>query len=519
MTAASPPATPSARQGGSPQSVRIARHTAFNLVGLTVPLVVAFLLVPVITRELGPARFGLLGLAWGVLEYLLLFDIGLGRATVRFVADAGRRDWADTSQIASVSLASQLALGTIGGALTVSVAPSLVGLLASVPEGLRVEAVQVFRTIGLHLPVLLTITTLRGILEGAQRFDLSNAVKIPTSAAAVIVPAITIPMGATLPEMLLVLLAVRVAACVVLAYLIRRSIPSFRWELPRDWYRLRALLSFGGWVALSSVVSPLLVYLDRFMLASIVGLAATGYYVGAYEGVTRLLIIPASLVASLFPIATGIDVGSARMGRVFSSAFRILLVTFVVPLALLAALAPDFLSIWLRPEYAEHASIALRILAVGLVANALAHIPYSFLQAAGRPDLPAKFHMLELVGYVPLTWLLVSRYGVTGAAIAWSLRVFVDALLLFGAGIKVLHLRPATILAGRGRLMAASLLMLLGAMVVAGASRVRMPTLSFALLALSICVFSVIAWTRIIDVDERFAITSVLGRRFHTRRS
>jgi O-antigen/teichoic acid export membrane protein len=70
--------------------------------------------------------------------------------------------------------------------------------------------------------------------------------------------------------------------------------------------------------------------------------------------------------------------------------------------------------------------------------NSLAHIPSSFIVAMGRPDINAKFHMAELIFHAPIAWLLIHRYGVTGAAMAWTIRVTVDAYILFLASARML---------------------------------------------------------------------------------
>ena len=67
----------------------------------------------------------------------------------------------------------------------------------------------------------------------------------------------------------------------------------------------------------------------------------------------------------------------------------------------------------------------------------LAHVPGVFLHGQGRPDLPAIFHLIELPIYVMLAWWCVRAYGVTGAALAWTLRVTLDAVLLFAAARMV----------------------------------------------------------------------------------
>jgi O-antigen/teichoic acid export membrane protein len=71
--------------------------------------------------------------------------------------------------------------------------------------------------------------------------------------------------------------------------------------------------------------------------------------------------------------------------------------------------------------------------------NSLAHIPSSFIVAMGRPDVNAKFHMVELLIHLPVAWWMITQFGVTGAAIAWTIRVTFDAALLFTAVSRLLE--------------------------------------------------------------------------------
>ncbi|HES77073.1 MAG TPA: flippase, partial [bacterium] len=73
------------------------------------------------------------------------------------------------------------------------------------------------------------------------------------------------------------------------------------------------------------------------------------------------------------------------------------------------------------------------ILLLGIWMNALAFLPYSYLQAQGRPDLPAKLHLIEVVPYLVFLWWAIGAWGIQGAALAWTLRVSLDSVLLFSA--------------------------------------------------------------------------------------
>src|SRR2546429_7267465 len=58
----------------------LARNAVWNLLGNGAPMVVAVVCIPILIRGLGKERFGVLTLAWALIGYASLFDLGLGRA-------------------------------------------------------------------------------------------------------------------------------------------------------------------------------------------------------------------------------------------------------------------------------------------------------------------------------------------------------------------------------------------------------------------------------------------------------
>jgi O-antigen/teichoic acid export membrane protein len=469
--------------------------------------------MPVAARYLGAARFGLLGLAWAVTEYLTLFDLGIGRALVKFVADALHHRSSNLSEIVSLSIATQFVAGLIGGGIFFLAAPLLVHKVFGVSPLVSGEALGVFRVVAVSVPVVLLISGQRAVLEGAQRFDLSASLKMVSSVGALIAPAIGAVIGASLPAILLVVLAVRVVVAGLFAVAIRRAVPGVRWVWSRDWSVLRRVMSFGGWVLVSNTVSPLLVYLDRFALGTIVGMTAVGLYTAPYEGVTRLLLVPVSLFGSLLPALTSIEAGQDRdrFARLAASAERSLLPVMALPLSLIFVWAPELLRVWLGADYAVHSATALRILAIGVLANSLANPLLVLVYAKNRPDLPAKFHLAELVIHVPLTIWMIRAFGITGAAAAWAIRAFIDMCLLFLAAAVTSHTSVADIAGRRVGRSATAILLLVAAL--AGARELtRVSAVAgFAGTAVAATLFAVISWRAIPGDTERRAVRGTLG--------
>src|SRR5438309_9428098 len=141
---------------------RVARHTAYNILGQALPLVVGLAAIPITTRSLGDARFGLLALMWAIIGYFSLLDLGLGRATTKFVAEAlAAQDGRRAQQVAGFTAAGQIVLGIVGGAILATVTPWIVTDLLRIPTDLRVEAGYAFRWLALSVPCVVLSLNLR----------------------------------------------------------------------------------------------------------------------------------------------------------------------------------------------------------------------------------------------------------------------------------------------------------------------------------------------------------------------
>jgi hypothetical protein len=81
----------------------MARNSVLNFHGQLVPLTVRVLAIPVVVKVLAVDGFGILSVAWMPLGYRTLFDLGLGLATTKFIAE-DVRDAVPPRQSASYTL-------------------------------------------------------------------------------------------------------------------------------------------------------------------------------------------------------------------------------------------------------------------------------------------------------------------------------------------------------------------------------------------------------------------------------
>ena len=426
----------------APASRRVTTNVLVNVAGHVAPLAIAYFAIPVLATGLGIERFGLLSIAWVAVGYFSVFDLGLGRALIKVVADAESGGSAEAvPSILWTALAALLALGVCGAAAAALATPWLVDDVLRVARPLRAEAVATFYILSASVPLVVLASGLRGVLELRHRFDLANVVRVPLAALTIGGPVLVLPLSASLTWITVLLLGSRVAATAGYWWLARRVERSLATAAHVDTSRLPALMRVGSWMTVSTLLSPLMVSADRVLLAALVGVGAVGYYTAPHEAITRLLVVPAALAGVLFPAFSGTF--ATDRARAVTLYERGLAGTFllVAPVATAVfAFAPELLDAWLGPEFASRGAVALRWLAAGVLLNSLAQIPYALVQGAGQSDFTGKLHLAELPLYAVLAVWLIGAYGITGAAAAWTVRVACDAAALF---VRAEGLAPA----------------------------------------------------------------------------
>lgn len=407
-------------------------NVLWSLFGTGLPLLAGIIAIPPLIDALGTARFGILSLAWVVVGYFGFFDLGLGRAMTQLIArKIGSGEEHEIPFVVHNGMTLMLILGIVGGLVIAMLSPWLVGSKLAIPEDLRSETLDAFFLLAASIPIVILTTGLRGILEARQRFDVVNIVRAPLGALTYLGPLVVLPYSNELPLVVLALLIGRLLSFTVYLVVCLRIYPELASRSSFHVRLLRELVSFGGWMTLSNIAGPLLLYLGRVALAVLVSAEAVAYFSTPYDVVINLLLIPGIFVSVLFPMFTlkfQNDRESVRtlyrqsMRYTFFVMLPVSLFTFV--------LAKPAIAWWISEAFSEKSYLVAQLLAVGVFINSFGYLSQALVQAYGRPDITAKLHVAELAAYVPYLWWLVENHGIEGAAVAWVVRVAISTMAL-----------------------------------------------------------------------------------------
>lgn len=417
---------------------RLISGVVWNALGRGLPLLLALALTPVLLHQLGLERWGLFTLALAMVGVFGVFDLGVGPALTRSLAErigAGRLE--EGWSFVGSALAVLLAISAIIAMALWLLIPALVGPFLKVPPDLQADAVAGFRVLALAAPVVVLNAALWGVLAAFHRFRAANLVNIPVSALYYVGPVLLLLVWDSFTGVMLTLVACRLGMTVAYAWLALRDVPGLGLGRIRLGLAL-PLLRLGGWMTFTSLTTQALLYADRFLIGALLSLTAVAFYATPLDLVMRVWILPVAVAQVLVPaIARAFATQPEEAAATLRQGTLGILVLGLPACLLLTGAAWELLALWLGRDFADGGAGVLRILGIGIFFSCVAFGPATLLDAIGRPDVTARFVVVQAVVYLPVMAALLAWWGIEGAAIAWTLRCAADCVgkIVLGARI------------------------------------------------------------------------------------
>ncbi len=412
----------------------------WNLAGTGLPLILGVVTIPYLIKHIGVEAFGILTLIWSLIGYFSLFDFGLGRAlTQRVAASLVSENTCNVPHVVKSGLVFMAYTGIAGGILLALLAYPLGSDWLNVSHPLQTTTIGSLFVAALGIPLATVTSGLRGVLEAYEDFKTVNLLRIVLGIANFGLPALSfVLLGPSLVYMVSMLIAARLVVLLAYGLLAHRRMPEGWLKSAAQTNDVKDLLSFGVWMTVSNIISPLMVTADRFVIAAVLGASAVAYYTVPFEMLVRVLVIPSALTSALFPkLASTIKSNPAIARMLYRRSMKLMSLTLLA-ISLAMCLASYWgLALWLNADFASRSWLIVCILSVGILFNGIALVPFSAIQAAGDAKTTAHLHVFEFIIYVPVLLVALDVFGLVGAGLAWVFRVGLDLVLLLWQAKKV----------------------------------------------------------------------------------
>lgn len=418
----------------------VRRDTLYNLVGSIAPLGVSLLTIPPYLRIIGDARYGILSIVWLFIGYFAVFDFGLSRSTAYHLACLVDHPDEERSRVFWTAMALNASFGAIGGLILYPIALVCFSHFFKMPADIRQEVLASLPWLILSVPLATIGGALNGTLDARKRFAFNNGINLVGTAIGQVVPLGTaLVLGPSLTNVIPAAVIARTATMVPLFIGAIRFVPA-GWPRRAEASVIRDLFKYGGWVSISNLISPLLATLDKILIGVILGAVDVTYYAIPDRLTRQGSILPGAIVRALFPAMAAATPEHAQEQA--KAALDVLSAALTLMITAGVLVMPVFFWLWIGKSFAQIATPIGVLLALGIHVNGLAYVPSSLLQARGRVDLTAKFHLIEIVPHIICLYLGLRYFGLLGAAGAMLLVSILDAILLCGASRLRLWRQP-----------------------------------------------------------------------------
>lgn len=480
-------------------TVKVIKGSLWTLIGQVMPLGFSLLATPFTIRLLGAEGYGVLIFVGLIPSYLGFADLGMGISSTRFASAAyasGDRE-KEAQIVRTAGLITLLASLPFAIALFLLSAP--ITQIFRIPDHYTADA-----TIALKLAsITFVIGLLAGIFNTPQltrlRMDLNTLVISSFRVAGLIATPIILYVGGGIVGIVIALMVANFLTLASHLYLSSRLLPTL-WGSSLDRGMVKPLIRFGGPLAFATIASVILLNAEKGILPTVISVEALAYYSVAYTLASMISLFTASMMQSLLPAFSQLQNNQDKeaLDNLYSRGIRVNTAITIPMLVVIALLANPFFTVWAGEEFGRESSGPLYILLVGLAFNLQSYLPGTAILASGRSDIFTKIYWFELVPYLFLLWGLANYAGVAGVAIAWSIRISIDAIIYFLVAKRVTNVQyrgpSLSYFVGPSLLLVLPLLM-----------NIYIGKLDLAVVvtaAISLSFYSLIVWKTIIPHDE-----------------
>ena len=433
-----PGTTDSSAASAKSRKIRLVCNSAFNLMGVVIPALVALACTPLLLRLLGPDLFGLLSIQLAVLVLLSVNDFGVSRAVVLVsIARGGFSDAGERLQTVRAGLHLVLLL-SCAVLLLSFLFPALLWLSG---PALSADTLLSWLLVGFASALALPTLPLRARLEIEERFASLNVLRSAGASLLFLAPLLAVWVEPTLVSAALGHLASR--AVVLLAFgalggsellrgltgqmrLLVAALPSLN-SFPVH----RELVARGSWLGIAGLVSMLIGYVDRFALGLLVGAAAVAPYAVAAELATKVWMVVGAMTAAATPqIAAGWKLQDASWHLPFRLLAWGVCLTVLAIHAVFSLLGAPLLQLWLGDGFRPEMVSLLAILSVGITINCASQMNYVILLIAGGERAAAKLQFLILPLTIIASLAAARIWGPVGVAWVFTARLALDSLAI-----------------------------------------------------------------------------------------
>ena len=404
-------------------SARILGNTVATIVSVLIPGLLGLWSLKPLLEMLGGETFTILSFFWVYTSHLGFFDLGISR---NLGIELPKLPNGEKSKLVNQSIRKAFEYSLIG---VVVVALLLFVIPIFNPQFSVVSQFRVFVVLIVWVPLAVIQMIVRGVFEASESFISAAVFRAYNQSVLFLVPWLMACWGHhDIFQIVLVITVARFLSLLLSFYWLMRQ---YSLELIKKIEDQAVVIHRNNqWITLSNVSGIVNGSLDRFVLLSLLGAQAIGAYVFAQDFGIRILVLSSSFALVLLPFFSRNQ--TKLQNHIWVKRGSGLILLSHIGLGLILFFGQTYLKHgFTNMPLAQDVIDFFWIFLLGITANGIGHILLSALHSHRELKLPALWHVISAVLYIPLLYWVVQVFGLTGAAVLWSVRSVIDTIVVY----------------------------------------------------------------------------------------
>jgi len=401
---------------------RLPKNIIYNLFGQGLILVLGFVAVKYIFKQLGEDALGIIYFTatlnivlTGILQKSVYSTV-VREVSGHFKDDAEYiRDLIRTGSLFCWSVYAFFAV------VVYFVTPVLVGKWINLKTMDATTAIGALRILAMSSLVAFPSSFYASLFHGLQRMEFNNLIDVTTTGLQHFGTILILKLGGNFFDVVYWFAAcygLNVFVYVIICthfFPLRAFIPSYSSSV------IKRNLSFISKMFSISILATIEKQTDKIILSKLLPIGLLGYYGFAYGVVSRASLIPGAICRAAFPSFSALI--KSNDYRSLNSQYKRLhdlICFFTIPIFIAIPFAASPLFTYLfNAGVANLLLLPVALLSLGSYLNGTLNLPYQLALAAGKPEIIVRSSMYALIIVTPITIFLVYFLKLTGAGLSW----------------------------------------------------------------------------------------------------
>ena len=389
--------------------------------------------MPFIISRVGASWYGIWVILFAIVDYINLFDLGVGAATIKYVAEYhALGKYRKILQVIFTTFIFRL----------IFIPPlvfayffenTILGFFSIDPHDM-VDAVFIFRWILLNFALSQFTSVFRNTLIGLQRIHINNLCEILYLLAYAFTTLIVLGSGAGLKSLVIMLFVLRCFLSGAQLFCVTSSIPVFEGNIGLfDARLLKKFFSYGIKLQFNSFAGLINFQFDKLLIGHFLKLDFVAFYEVGSKLAMTIRLLPSILLSPMIPASAELKVyhDCVRLEKLYRQGTKYLFLLAAPLTAFMVAMGPLIMQLWLGGRSHPYAVLALQMLSIGYCFNITAGAALSIGRGIGVLKYELQATILIAIMNLILSIALIIRMGFIGALIGTSVAMVVGNGIYF----------------------------------------------------------------------------------------